>query len=107
MTPDEVRERYIERFSKSVRGVFLEGVAIRLEHCNQVHPFCCVVALIHNDATAIKDRRIAELEAALRGFAPGMYDDDPPCRSPTIWDEQQARQLADTHPPPEASNEPT
>ncbi len=70
MTPAEVEERYVEDLNDGFIGIFLEGIAIRIDTCNRTSPFCVAMSLIVNDAMQAKDRRIAELEAELAPTEP-------------------------------------
>ena len=85
MTPDEVREKYIEDDGDDefVIGTGLACVLISAIPKAQSYRVQGAIHAIIADATKAQQERIkelearvAELEAALRGFAPGMPDDD-------------------------------
>ncbi len=70
MTTGEVRAKYLETFDDGSRGVRPAGLVFRMSELGRETPFCCAVSLIISEATAEKDRRIAELEAIVKGAIP-------------------------------------
>ncbi len=81
MTPDEVRDKYVEQCEGEVRirtrptetavgrslPVASDGYGI-----SWTASLVIVLTAIIADATQVQQERIKELEAAMRGFAPGM-----------------------------------